>query len=368
MSMIQKGFREHEAWSLYETRLRELFAKSPYMEIKAVQREPFILNEIARPDMLIEARVGEKSVYLIGEVKNSAQPRLAKLAVLEINEWLRRFTNNVRAYGVLLAPFISKEAAKICVDAGIGYVDLSGNAHLAFESVFIHTESAQNLFKEKRVNRSLFAPRATRALRALLQGPLRPWKLKELSSAANVSLGLVSGIRTQLLEREWASEEPNGIKIIKPREVLDAWVEADDKKRRMDIHEYSSLLGGDPLELAYELDKSLASTPHAFTQWIAGWLRRPYTMPVIVSAYVKSVPDKEIIEQKLHARRVSSGGNIRLIIPKDEGVFDFEQIIKGLKLVSDVQIYLDLVKAGLRGDDQAKALAESPDFSGGWNA
>jgi hypothetical protein len=43
-----------------------------------------------------------------------------------------------------------------------------------------------------------------------------------------------------------------------------------------------------------------------------------------------------------------------------------QQEVKGFKLVSDVQIYLDLAKAGLRGDEQAEELRNRDDFAGGW--
>jgi hypothetical protein len=66
------------------------------------------------------------------------------------------------------------------------------------------------------------------------------------------------------------------------------------------------------------------------------------------------------------ARQVEEGGRLRLVVPKDEGVFNPAQIVNGFPLVSDVQIYLDLVNAGLRGDEAANELRRWPDFSGGW--
>ena len=36
------------------------------------------------------------------------------------------------------------------------------------------------------------------------------------------------------------------------------------------------------------------------------------------------------------------------------------------RLVSDVQIYLDLLRVGLRGEEQADELRRWPDFAGGW--
>jgi len=111
----------------------------------------------------------------------------------------------------------------------------------------------------------------------------------------------------------------------------------------------------------------LPDEPPVFTQWFAGWLRHPYTTPVIVTAYVKKFPDETLIKEKLVARRVPTGGRLRLVVPKDEGVFHPSQTVGGFELVSDVQIYLDLLGAGSRGDEQAEELRRWPDFSGGWS-
>jgi len=54
------------------------------------------------------------------------------------------------------------------------------------------------------------------------------------------------------------------------------------------------------------------------------------------------------------------------VLPKEEGVLNPSQTVRGFKLVSDVQIYLDLIRAGLRGEEQAAELRKWPDFGGGW--
>jgi hypothetical protein len=86
----------------------------------------------------------------------------------------------------------------------------------------------------------------------------------------------------------------------------------------------------------------------------------------VITAYVKKFPEQSLIEEKLLARRVSSGGRLRLVLPKEEGVFHPAQVVRGFHLVSDVQIYLDLLRAGQRGGDQAAELRKWPDFAGGW--
>jgi len=203
-------------------------------------------------------------------------------------------------------------------------------------------------------------------LRVLLQGPLRPWKVTELSESARVSLGWVSAVRQQLLAREWAAEASGGLRVTKPGAVLDAWAKADDWEKRTSVQEYSLLLSGSPLHLAEKLQEVLKPEQPVFTQWFAGWLRHSHTTPTVVTAYVEGFPDEPVLEEKLLARRVSAHGGLRLVLPKEEGVLNPLQKVRGFKLVSDAQIYLDLVRAGLRGEEQAAELRKWPDFGGGW--
>src|SRR5881394_1443228 len=359
--------KERDLEPQFEALLRGLLRRVPSLKLASLKKDARVSPASTdRADRLAQVVAGDRKWTLVVEEKRLGQPREVRTAVLQLERYLKHLPEDAPHYGLLLAPFISEESAKICTKAGIGYADLAGNARLAFDQVFIETRGADNPFREKRETRSLFAPRATRVLRVLLQGPLRPWKVTELADSARVSLGWVSAVRQQLLAREWAGEEPGGLRIRKPGAVLDAWVKADDWEKRTRTHEYSVLLA-DPLELAEKLKDVLRDEPPVFTQWIAGWLRHPYTTPVVVTAYVKEFPDETLIKEKLLGRRVSAGGGgLRLVLPKDEGVLNPSQTVRGFQLVSDVQIYLDLLRGGLRGEDQADELRRWPDFAGGW--
>ena len=362
-----KSLKNHGIEKQFEQLLRELLGRVPSLKLVSFRRGGRISSTSpAWVDAFVQVKSGNRKSTLLVEVKRIGQPREVRSAILQLQNYLKQLPGKAARYGVLVAPFISSESAKLCTEAGIGYADLAGNARLAFDHIFIETRSPENPFREKREARSLFAPRATRMLRVLLQGPLRPWKVKELSESARVSIGWVSAVRQQLLAREWAAEESGGLRVTKPDAVLEAWAKTDDWEKRTRTHEYSVLIA-DPSELAGKLRDLLRDEPPVFTQWFAGWLRHPYTTPVVVTAYVKKFPDQTLIKEKLVARRVPSGGRLRLVIPKDEGVFHPSQTAGGFELVSDVQIYLDLLSAGSRGDEQAQELRRWPDFSGGWS-
>ena len=152
------------------------------------------------------------------------------------------------------------------------------------------------------------------------------------------------------------SRGPRAFLLREPLGLLDAWAEADHFARRTQTGRYTGF-GGSPLELAHQLrqlsaDQSLAI---AFTQWTAAWLRHPHTEPVVVSACIARLPDDSVLDA-IGLRPVSDAGKVWLHVPDDEGVFLETQTLNELPLVSDAQIYLDLLKTGLRGPEQAAAL------------
>jgi len=366
MKTIEK-LKERSFERQFEALLRGLLGRVPFLKLVSLKKDARVSPQSHdRADRLAQVLAGDRKWTLVVEEKRLGQPREARRAALQLEHYLKHLPQDAPRYGVLLAPFISEESAKICAEAGIGYADLAGNTRLSFDQVFIETRSPENPFREKREARSLFAPRAARVLRVLLQGPLRAWKVTELAASARVSLGWVSAVRQQLLAREWAAEQPGGLLVTKPGAVLDAWAKADDWEKRTRTHEYSVLIN-EPLELAEKLKEALAGEPPVFTQWFAGWLRHPYTTPVVVTAYVRKFPDEALIKKELLGRRVTGGGGtLRLVLPKDEGVLHLQQTVQGFQVVSDVQIYIDLQRAGLRAEEQAEELKRWPDFAGGW--
>lgn len=64
------------------------------------------------------------------------------------------------------------------------------------------------------------------------------------------------------------------------------------------------------------------------------------------------------IAEKLGLKRVSSGANVTLIEPYDNGVFFGTRELEGSPVVSPIQIYLDLMQIKGRGEEAATAILE----------
>ena len=83
-------------------------------------------------------------------------------------------------------------------------------------------------------------------------------------------------------------------------------------------------------------------------------MRSPYLEPSIVATYV-SEPLSGI--SGLHP--VERDGNVILYVPPNDGFFVGKNIVDGIPVVSDVQLFLDLKKMPGRSGDQADYLREN---------
>src|SRR5436309_8068957 len=175
-------------------RLKELFPKAQGWEETADTR---IGSHTT--DLVLKFRLsGQEHVFVI-EVSSLGQPRQIRAVVTRFEEIKREVSG---AYPVATAVYIGPQSARILKNHGFGYVDLSGNCHLAFENVLIEKEGKRNVRPSTRPLRSLFAPRATRVVRALLVEPGRAWRLEELAKAGEVSLGHSHNVVKRLRSEE----------------------------------------------------------------------------------------------------------------------------------------------------------------------
>ena len=73
-------------------------------------------------------------------------------------------------------------------------------------------------------------------------------------------------------------------------------------------------------------------------------------------AYVKA--DLDSLIDLLELKPVSSGSNVTLLKPYDEGVFYQTREINGVMVIAPIQIYLDLLKIRGRGEEAAEAIMD----------
>lgn len=328
--------------------LNSCLNRVPFLKIEDVVREPSA--EEIRPDLLVKIVLPDGEKCLVVEIKSNGQPRLARDAVNQLLRYRDLFPN---AYAVFVAPYISPKSAEICTREEIGYVDLVGNCRLSFGQVYIEQEGRPNIFAKKRDLRSLYSPRAERVLRVLLNNPKKAWKTKELADEAQVSFGQVSNVKKLLMDREWVQNEKSGFSMGKPEHLLKEWAENYSFRRNRVIDYYS-------LKNVAEVEADLAELCnrkgllYAFTSFSGAARLAPTVRYQRLFAYLGET--KEDITSLLVLKKVTSGANVSLLSPYDEGVFYGTREFEGVQIASPVQIYLDVYGFRGRGEEAANWL------------
>ncbi len=324
--------------------LQECLANIPFLQVGEVSVD----ESTSGPDFQVEVQVKNRSLTILAEYKDSGQPRLARLATYQMKDWLAK---GIGAYGIFIAPYISPDAATICAEAGIGYLDLAGNCLLSFETVFIHREGKANPQIQRRKLRSLYSSKAERILRVLLTKPQQNWKTEALAKVAKVSYGQISNVKSLLADREWLASSENGLRLSNPNAVLDEWA-TQYRYQRNQVTDYYAM--ADIVECECQLAEACQRQKirYALTAFSGAARLAPTVRYQRVSVYVDSDPDS--LADALGWKRVTSGANVSLLVPYDEGVFFSGQEVGGIQIVAPVQIYLDLQNYRSRGQEAAQ--------------
>lgn len=334
--------------------LRDLLGRAPFLKVKSFQRMAEVFG--SQPDWLVEVEAGERPWVLVVEGKQHGQPREVRNGLLQLQRFQDQ-TPGKSCYGVMVAPFLSTESARLCTEAKVGYADLAGNARLSFDQVFIELQGAENPFRVKRHLRSLFTAKAGRVLRVLLTPPLRAWKVTELREAAGVSLGQVSNVRKLLLDREWAVVNEAGLRLSKPAELARAWQSSYEPRPRSRETAYT-LLHGEALEDAMRV--ALAEAGKGALAVLASYSAARWFAPYARQATQFFYADREgadILKRHLQLQPVSRGENVVLLEPREDDVFSGRvEAAPGIWCSGLVQTWLDLSVAGERGGEAAEHL------------
>ena len=309
-------------------------------------------------DMVISVKIPKsKANYtIIFEVKTAGQPRYARMAVNQINSLIN---NRKNYYGVFAATFISEESKQICRENNIGFIDMAGNCFFKFDNIYISIEGRPNPYPNTRPLKTIFSDKSTRALRVLLCNPKKEWYVQELAKESNISIGQASNIKKRLLELEFIEEVKDEkrpkIKLLNPESLLIEWSKNYSYQKNKVKNFYS-------LDDVGILEKKLAeyfkknNITYGFTLTSGASRIAPFLRYKRIFAFVKN--EIESIAKDLNLKEVSTGANVSLLEPYDEGVFYNLQNINGDKIVSDVQLYLDLQNYKERGEEAARFLLD----------
>ena len=311
----------------------------------------------ARADLAVEVITppGRKHRLLI-EVKPTPTPGTVRESLRQLKTGL---VKEPAGYPVLASFFVTPRVREICREEGAGYLDLAGNCYLRMDDLYVEKVVEKNPFPRPGRPASLFSPVSSRVLRAMLEESKRTWILRELSGAAQVSLGQTSKVCRRLSEEEYAGKTEKGIQLTQPGKLLDAWREQYtlDKSTRKAYYSFERI----PEQLMAKVAAigKQKGWRYAVTSFSAASLIAPFVRGVGVTTwYINDAVAIEMWVRALDLRPVESGPNARIYIPYDPGVFYRTQSIDDVTLAGNVQLYLDLYANPARGREQAEFLRE----------
>lgn len=326
------------------------------LKIDSIDSQPWLLNKA--PDFLARADIDGKEIDLLIEVKE--RPHLVDL---------RLAAEAIKQYGgpnripIVASHFMGPNRRALLKEMGVGYIDMAGNIYLRAPGIFIEREEKRNPFGYEREGLNPYSDKASIVLRVLMDEPNHPRKIREIAKAGDINPGWVSRVVDSLVERGLVEfNRRKGIAPLCGEDVLMEWADLYDWRRNKFYYYYCHALDfQEVIERISELN--LDSAKMIALGFQAGaYLVSPYStfnqVHLMIDGRSFDMIRPEIERQlKLESRR--EGANLILVRPyyKYSALFDARKIKKWW-VVSDIQLYLDLNRYPLRGQEQAEHLLE----------
>lgn len=295
-----------------------------------------------------------RRVELYVQTRSHLSPQTA-LSVLRSRQW-------VPPKGLMLicSPHISPRVAELCREQGVGYLDGVGNCRIAAPGLLVHVSGRPSRPPPIKAAVDPFSRKSSRIVRILLTHPDKGWQVQELAKEAGVSLGLASKVKTALLEDAYLEERERLLYLRDPAKLLQGWA----AQYRPDVKRLQLFTLNRPPEAERRIAEWCRTNEinYALTQLSAAWRYSPmvrYDKSVVyVDKKVVSGGNLTTLLDQLEARQVDTGVNCTLWVTDDPAVFSDAREVEGVRLVSPLQLYLDLKALAGRGEEAAQEVLE----------
>ena len=295
--------------------------------------------------------VGAHSFAL--EWRRSGSLNQVALAILQISEARDDLPGG--AIPLLAVPYMGDPARERCAQAGIPWLDLSGNARIVAPGIFYQNLGHPNLFRRPGRPESAFGPKGSRIARRLLMDAGETFRQRTLATRTGLDEGHASRIVGKLLESGLVERGRDGIRLPDAGLLLDSWCEEYRFDRHTVLRGHIAAGSGDSLTRSLAGGLAKMEVPYAATALPAAWLWTRHAGFRLATVYLPEMPSAALLAD-LNFREESRGANTWLVIPNDEGVFDGASEVEGVRCVHPVQAYLDLKNHPERAREAAEEL------------
>lgn len=261
---------------------------------------------------------------------------------------------------LVCAPYISPRVTELCREQNVSYLDGVGNCRIAAHGLFIHVSGRPNRQAAIKAAVDPFSRKSSRIIRTLLKQPDKGWQVQQLAQHADVSLGLASKVKNALLEEAYLEERGRLLYLRDAAKLLQAWA----ARYRPHVKRVPLFAITKPSETETRLAEWCRAKriAYALTQLSAAWRYSPlvrYDKSVVyIDKKVESEANLKALLSHIDAKDVDTGMNCALWITDDSAVFSDAREVDGVKVVSPLQLYLDLKVLAGRGEDAAEEILE----------
>lgn len=298
---------------------------------------------------------GERATVVIA-AKRLLETRDVALAIERLQRAASTLPDDAEVVPILAARYLSPSTRARIAEAGVGYVDATGNMFVTADrpGLFIADRGGDRdpWRGPGRPRGSLKGPPAARVVRALVDlAP--PYTVPELSERAGASTGATYRA-VEFLEQEGLVERQRygQISDVRWRKLLERWSADYGFASSNTVATYL-----EPRGLAALTDR-LASLPdldYVVTGSLAAERVAAYAPARLATIYVR---DPRAAVEALDLRPADTGANVALATGNYDVVFDRADTIDGLRVAALSQVAVDLLTGPGRNPSEATALLD----------
>jgi len=324
--------------------------------VKSIEVKPLLMN--SRPDFVVHADFDGRAVSLVIESKE--RPHLAELRLAV--EQVRRYASPARI-PVIAAQYLGPNRRSLLREMKMGYFDMAGNIYLRAPGIFIERDGKPRPSGYPKPKFNPYSDKASIMLRLLMDEPGHPWRIREIAEAGGITAGWASLTVDSMVERGIVQYNRNdGIRLLAWEDTLKEWADFYDWQKSKFHYYYCHAL-----EIQEVLDKISKLSQGVGAKSALGFQAGAHLItPYSTFNQVHLLVDgngfdamRRKIEQELSLDAKKEGANLILVKPyyTTSALFKTRKI-KKWRVVSDIQLYLDLNRYPLRGHEQAEQLLE----------
>lgn len=206
--------------------------------------------------------------------------------------------------------------------------------------------------------KNIFSPRASRIVRVLLIHHQRGWTIEDLSKEAEVSIGFTHAVAMSLIDQDHVYRDNSyQLKLTDPLKFIQRWAAYHNYTSMNTFSHYHTFERS--IESLLSRMKEANDLEYALTVLAGAHVVAPYVRPTTVHFYIKGQAQVKTWVELLDLRPVESGGNVSIVLPYDSGVFYGVNDVGGVKVVSTVQLYVDLFNYPARGEEASDMVLKA---------